>query len=248
MSEVEKIGPEAERETQAIAVRKPAVVEVTEAGYLQAKDIEGRYRIAKALFDSKMVPKSYENPHMVFAGMEYAVELGLRPFQGLRNIAIINGNPCIWGELPLALARRTGELESIEEFLIDKDYNRISFANKNLHAQHWGAVCQIKRKGQPMVEAFFTIEDADRAKLTKRSRETPWDTYPKVMLVRRARSQALKTSFADALAGIAIAEYDHNYLPDGPESRDVSNYGEGNPDTAKELNGLFHDQNPTATQ
>lgn len=233
---------EVKQETKAIEPKKAAVVEVTETGYLQAKDIEGRYRIAKALFDSKMVPKSYENPHMVFAGMEYAVELGLRPFQGLRNICMINGNPSIWGELPLALARRTGELESIEEFLIDKEYNRISFANKNLNAPHWAAVCQIKRKNQPMVEAFFTIEDAKTAGLLSRKNTTPWDTYPKVMITRRARSQALKTAFADALAGTSIAEYDHNWLPDGPNSRDVTQSGQELGNKANEINELFQDQ------
>lgn len=234
---------ETKTETRAVAS-----VEVNEAGYLQAKNIEGRYRIAKALYDSKMVPKSYENPHMVFAGLEFAIELGLRPFQGLRNIAMINGSPSIYGELPLALARKTGELESIEEFLIDAEYNRICLANKNLNAKHWGAICQIKRKNQPMVEAFFTMDDAKTAGLLGRSRTTPWETYPKIMLARRARSQALKTAFADALAGIGIAEHDHNFLPDGVEAREVTQFGEVKNNVASELNGLFHDDQVQASE
>jgi hypothetical protein len=233
---------ETKTETKAVATRAAAVVEVSESGYLQAKDIEGRFRMAKALFDSKMVPKGYESPQQTFAAMEFAIELGLRPFSGLRNIAMVNNSPSIWGELPLALARQTKELESIEEFLIDKEYNRICFANKNLNAQAWAAVCQIKRKGQPMVEAFFSLDDAKTAGLLSRQKTTPWDTYPKIMLTRRARSTALKTAFADALAGIAIAEYDNNYLPEGPESRDVTFHGEQKNDAAEELNGLFSEQ------
>lgn len=234
-------------DTKNEIVKKPAHVGVSESGYLQATDIEGRFRIARTLFESKMVPKSYTDAYQTLAGMEFAIELGLKPFQGLRNIAMINGNPTIWGELPLALARKTGELESIEEFLIDKQYNRISLANKNLDAPHWGAICQIKRKNNPMTEAFFTMDDAQRAGLLSRA-SSPWVTYPKIMLARRARSQALKTAFADALAGTAIAEYDHNYLPDGPEARDVTRQGVVESNTAHELNSLFDEEPVHVTQ
>ena len=230
-------------EVKAIVERKMPVVEVTEQGYLQAKDIEGRFRIAQALFGSGMIPKSYKNVQQVFAGCEYAIELGLKPFQGLRNIAMINGQPNLWGDLPLGLARRTGELESIEEFIIDKDYNRLSFENKNINALHWGAVCFIKRKGQPKVEAFFTMDDAKTAGLL--SRDNVWQTYPKIMLARRARSQALKTAFADALAGISIAEYEHNFLPEGPEVRNVGPNGVDIKNTAGELNNMFQDDQPS---
>lgn len=210
-------------------------VEVTEQGFVSATTIEGQFRIARALFQSKMIPKSYDTAEKVWVGMQYAVELGLKPFQGLRNIAVVNGQPSIWGELPLGLAFKTGELESIQEFLIDKEYNRLSLANKNLHHDAWAAICVIKRKGMPEVETFFSMDDADHAGLLERN--SPWRTYPKIMLTRRARSQALKTTFADAISG-AIAEFDFNYIPND-EARDVTRQGEIVENKADKLNKIF---------
>lgn len=211
-------------------------VEVTDEGYLAAKNMEGQIRIAKALFVSKMVPKSYDSVEKVWVGMQYAVELGLKPFQGLRNIAIINGQPSIFGELPLGLAIKTGELESIEEFLIDKEYNRITFANKNLHVDPWAAISIIKRKLMQSVECFFSMDEAKDAGLL--GKNSPWQTYPKIMLMRRARSQALKIAFPDALSGSTIAEYTYNYIPD-QESRDVTHQGEVIENKNQKLNQLF---------
>lgn len=212
------------------------LVEVSDEGYLAAKTMEGQIRIARAVFASKMVPKSYDTPEKVWVGMQYAIELGLKPIQGLRNIAIINGNPALHGELPLGLAIKTGEVEEIEEFLIDRDYNRICFQNKNLHVEPWAGVSFIKRKKMPRVEAFFSMDEAKDAGLLDKN--SPWRTYPKIMLMRRARSQALKTAFPDAIAGCAIAEYDYNYIPD-QEARDVTYKGEIVEKSADKLNAIF---------
>jgi len=224
---------------EQIETKTKAMVEVSEEGFLRAKDIDGQMRICSAMISSKMVPRSYETASQVLIGMQYALEMGLKPLQGLRNIAVINGNPSIWGELPLALARRTGELEYVNEFLIDAEYNKICLENKNLGVKAWAGVCKLKRKNEPEVEAFFSMDDAKTAGLLSRQKTTPWDTYPKIMLIRRARSQALKTAFPDSLSAISIAEYDVNYIPDGAEIKDVTFKGETKADTAKELNQLF---------
>lgn len=232
--------PETVQEATKVPAKAQAprpVVEVTEDGYLRAKDLEGKLRIANGLFKSGMVPKGYDTPEKVFAAMEFAQELGLKPFSGIRYIAMINGMPSIWGDLPLALARQTGELEGIEEFVFDKDYKRICFDNKNLNAEAWGAVCFIKRKSQPVVEGSFTMDDAQNAKLL--GKETPWKTYPKIMLTRRARSMALKTAFGDALSSIPIAEYDYNTMPQAGEMREVTHQGTKIVNKAQELNQLF---------
>jgi hypothetical protein len=208
---------------------------VTEDGFLKAQDLEGRFRIADALFKSKMIPKSYENPLQVMAAMEFAVELGLKPFQGLRNIAMIQGQPSIFGELPLGLAIKSGQLESITEFVFDIDYNEICFKNKNLNAKPWGGYCKIRRKGVGEGEAFFTMLEAQEAGLL--GRNNPWKTYPKIMLQRRARSQVLKTLFPDMLSGVNIAESDFNYIPDEGGIKDVTRSGELS--SAKQLENLF---------
>jgi hypothetical protein len=201
---------------------------VTESGLLEAQDIDGKYKLAEVLFKSGMIPKSYENPMQVMVAMQFAQELGLMPFHGIRNIAMINGNPSIWGELPLALAIKTGKLQSIEEFIFDKDYNKICFDNKNLNAEVYGAVTRIVHKEIGSFESTFTIDDAEKAGLLNRS--PVWKSYRKIMLQRRARSFALKALFPEAIAGLPIAEYDFNYIPDVTDSaKKVNHNGEVDP-------------------
>lgn len=211
-------------EERKVSPRKGSEIVVSEQGFLQAKDLEGRFRIANAFFRAGMVPKSYKSAEAVMTGMEFALELGLRPLTGLRNIAVINGSPSIWGELPLALCQNTGKLKRISERLYDKEYNEVCFSNKNLHVKPWIAVVDLEREGYEPVQRWFSTDDAKVARLL--DKDGPWHTYHGIMLKRRARSIALKDVFADALQGLSIAELDHNLLPDGPVNlKDVTPQG-----------------------
>ena len=143
--------------------------------------------------------------------MQFALELGLKPLTALRQIAVVQGTPSLFGDLPLSLCFASGLVETINEFLVDKDGKEISVANGNTLAEAVGAVCQMRRKGDPnQIERFFTLEDAKRAGL---GNSPTWKAYPKYMLKYRARSQALKDKFPDALNGVSIAEYDFNSKP-----------------------------------
>lgn len=235
-------GPEESNNTSSEPQKTLATVEVSEAGYLIAKTIEGKFRIANAFFLAGMVPKSYKDAGSVFAGMELAVQLGLPPLVGLRHIAVINGQPSIWGELPLALCRRAGLIANIEEFVFDANYEEICFANGNLGAEVWGAVCRIMRTGsQGPHETFFTLDDAKRAGLM--GRDNVWKTYPRRMLQMRARSQNLKDTCPDALMGIAISEYDFNYLPKDVTPKNVGFDGVELVDPVEKLNQLIGGEN-----
>ena len=227
-------------EPLAVQKAKQSNVDITDDGLIKANTIEGQYRVANAMFESKMVPKSYESASQVMAGMQYAVELGLRPLSGLRNIAMINGSPSLFGELPLALCRKTGQVEWIREYIIDKDYKTIGVQNKNLDTKPWAGVCELKRKGEDWVyEGVFTLDEAKDAGLLDK-KFTPWHTYPKIMLMRRARSMVLKQAFAEALQGVQIAEYDNNYIPAEGEIADVTHRGEKREDVAKILNEIHN--------
>lgn len=224
-------------ETPVTAAPSKAVVLVNEQGYLDAADFEGRARMAGAFFRSGMVPKSYKSAEQVFVGMEFACQIGLPPLLGLRNIAVINGMPSLWGDLPLGLCMKTGELEVFEEFFFDKDYETISFQNKNLNKEIFGALCRVGRN-RSLIETWFTIKDAETAGLLKK--EGTWQTYRRRMLQMRARSQALKDNFPDVLSGVSIAEYDFNYLPDAREVQETdirtNHKGEKHIDPAAEIN------------
>lgn len=238
-----------ETEEPRSKARLPAIM-ANESKYLEAKDLDSRYRLAQAFYKSGMVPKGYKDAASVFAGMELALELNLRPFTALKNIAVINGSPAIWGDLPLALVRRSGKLEKIFEFVFDKDYKRICFDNKNLHVEAYGAVCRTWAKGatpEDYTETVFTLDDAKRAGLL--GRDNVWKTYPRRMLQMRARSQNLKDTNSEVLLGLDIAEYDHNFLPMKdvtPEGRVMRN-GTVQIDTAAEINKTLGDD-PTKTK
>jgi hypothetical protein len=202
---------EAKHEEKKPEPRDRALVETNERGLLEAKTIEGQYRIAQYYVKSGMLPQQYKSPEMVITGIQYAKELGLAGLVGLRQISVINGTPSIWGDLPAALVKKSGKLEYMKEYIIDKDSKEICLKNKNLSAEPFGAVCEVKRKGEKEpVERYFTIEDAKKANLLGKKN---YQEYLKTMLKYRARSMALKDCFPDMLNGISITEYDYHSIP-----------------------------------
>lgn len=211
--------------SQTKQTRELAVVEVDNRGLLVGGTIEGEYRICQYLAKSGMMPKQYTTPEKIMAGRQFARELGLPGLIAMRQIAVIEGTPSMFGDLPLAVVRRSGLLERIREYLIDKDGKEISRANGNLSAVFHGAVCEVKRQGCDPVEFVFTLDDAERAGLhipdeelekagkaewANKYKYRPWYKYKKLMLKYRTRSMALKDQFGDVLNGMSIGEYDHH--------------------------------------
>ena len=189
-------------------------------GIVTPDTVEQQFRLAKMYIASRVLPERFKTPEQVVAAMHYAAEhFPTTTITALRQIAVINGTPCMFGDLPLALVQRSPVFVSKRDFLIDKDGNEISYTNKNLTAEVWGAVCITKRK-TPTGEVdehttVFTYTDADLAGLSGKG---VWKAYPKRMLQMRARSQNLKDNFADCLNGAGIAEYDANGMAELPDS------------------------------
>lgn len=170
-------------------------------------DVDQAYRLAQAIARSGMTPKAYSNdPDKVFVGILAGAEVGLAPFQALQSIAVINGNPSIWGDGALALVQASGLLEDIEE---TDDGNT--------------ATCRVVRKGKPTpVTHTFSMEDAKKAGLAGKA--GPWTQYPKRMRQMRARSWALRDAFPDVLKGLHIAEEvrDRPEQPEAPQTMRLS--------------------------
>lgn len=180
-----------------------------ENGLLVPANFEDQYRLAKCYIESKLLPKSFDTPEKVITGLQFVRELGLKaPLAALRGVAVINGTPSLFGDLPLALVKASDLILSMDEFLVDKESRRISLENKNLTAEPFAAVCHTVRKPNIVVTTVFTIEDAKKAGLLGKG---VWVSYPKRMMQMRARGLNLKDNFPDVLAGMAVAEYDFNY-------------------------------------
>jgi len=165
---------------------------------------------AKLVASSELCPKEYRGkPEAVLVAVQMGSELGIPPMQALQNIAVINGKPCMYGDLVLGLVKASGLLEYIDERDPEEALKK---------AEGW---CEVKRKGEPKpVARTFSMEAADRAGLIKRSKgnygDGPWITYPGRMLLFRARSWALRDVFPDVLKGLQVREEVEDY-PAGPE-------------------------------
>jgi len=199
---------------QQVVQLVPKVIETNESQGLDLKDQNQLVRFIGQLIKAKALPKHLSSESEVLSAWNFASQLKLPPQVSLKNIAVINGSPSLFGDLPLALVQRHIDFISYEEFCIDKEYNKICFENKNLDADIFGGVVFFERRGSPKQSFSFTIADANRAGLiSKAGNGMPWRTYPQIMVVRRARIIGIKALFADALTGATIAE-DFGRAPD----------------------------------
>ncbi len=224
------------QENKSVATVEP--IKANELGAVVGSDNREIMRVIMQLFKSGALPAWYKTPEQVFLCWNLAASLGLRPQPALQNICMINGSPYLFGDLPMTLARMTGELLDCKVFVCDADYKEIGFENKNVNAEPFAGFCIISRKGREKKTFAFSVEDAKAAGLWNK-KSSPWITYPKIMLMRRALGTALKFEFADALKGSMIAEYDANHLPD---MKDVV---DSRKDPAAELNKKFLEMEKT---
>lgn len=164
----------------------------TSGGFdLQPRDMDQAMRLAEMLANSGMVPKQYiSNPQGTLVAMMMGNEIGLNPLQSLQNIAVINGKPSIYADALLALVQNHPKFGGHEETLDEKTMT---------------AYCTVWRKGDDKKHTVsFSQADAQQAGLW--GKQGPWATYPKRMLMWRARGYALRDKFADALGGLITAE------------------------------------------
>lgn len=238
--------PEEKKEIE-VPKKSVSAIPVNKDGQLEPQNSSQLASLALQMLKGGMVPKGYNTVEKIITAWNLAASLKLAPALAIRNIAVIEGSPSLFGDLPLALVQRSGELVFFEEFLFDAQYKKLSFENKNLDVEVYGAVCIMQRKGQEKHSFSFTVEDAKTAGLWNRKSQSgglmPWSAYPKVMLIRRARSMAIKSEFAHVLSGAAITEYDLNELPD---MRDVSDLQSES--GAAKLNKVFEQGAPSGSQ
>lgn len=155
--------------------------------------------LSNVLATSDIVPKDLRTkPANVMLVLMFGQEIGITAAQALQNVMVVNGRPSLWGDAVMGLVLASSVYEdSSDSFDPNKDGGTATF--------------RAKRKGKDWVVRTFSMADAAKAKLDKK--EGPWQEYPKRMLFHRARSWALRDSFADVLKGLRYYE----------EERDVVN-------------------------
>jgi len=160
----------------------------------QINSLKDAMDYAKLISDSDLAPKDYKGkPGNVLIAMQYGSEIGLLPMQAIQNIAVINGRPSIWGDALIALVQNHPLCEYIKEPEVENNV----------------AYCHVKRRGEELHTAKFSVEDAKKAGLW--GKQGPWSNYPNRMLQMRARAFALRDKFSDVLKGLAMREEVEDY-------------------------------------
>lgn len=144
---------------------------------------------------SGMVPNDYRGkPDAIFIAWQMGLNLGITDcITALQNISVINGRPCVWGDMMLALCKgRAAFMEDSHREWWEGEGDKLT------------AYVSVRRRGGETQTRAFSVTDAKQAKLWGKA--GPWQQYPKRMLQMRARAFALRDVFPDLLAGMGMAE------------------------------------------
>ena len=177
--------------------------------YLEPKSIAAVREIASLIASAEWAPSAYRDIEgeydvaKIALAIMHGAAVGLGPFAAVQSIAVIDGLPAIWGDGALALVEHSGLIEDrCEDYVIDDE-------------EGLTAICTMRRRQRPTpIIGRFSTAMADHARLTQK--EGPWQSYPRRMLMMRARSWALRDGFADVLRGLAIREEVEDYADSVP--------------------------------
>ena len=165
------------------------------------QSLEMSRQLAYKLCSTQMVPKIYQmagkNSDQAQLAAEsgavaimWGCEIGLQPLQALQNVAVINGNPTLWGDALVAIVKGSGQCEVLTTHYDNETQT---------------ATCTTQRKGEPEETRTFSWAEAEKAGLTTK-KESIYQKYAKRMLMARARSYVLRDVYADLLKGFEVRE------------------------------------------
>lgn len=166
-------------------------------------EFDGRWKLAQVFADAGIVPPGYAdkengpiNVAKVFVALQYAAELGLSPFIGIQNIAIIHNRPFLEVEARYALAMSVGVIE-----------DHWTESTGSIEGQNLIVKAFVKRRGWPRVfEGSFSYADARTGQLI--GKKGPWQTYPRDMVEYRARGRAVNLAAPELFAGLPTTRED----------------------------------------
>jgi hypothetical protein len=195
-----------ENEKPVAVAPKAALTAGGQVAAIIPNSFESCFRMAQVIHAAKMAPASLDSVEKITIAIMHGLEVGLTPMAAIQSIAVINGQPTIFGDGMLALVRASGLLEEIiEDVEVDDE------------GQPTIATCRIKRRGESQwAVSSFTRVEAIRAGLW--GKRGPWEGYKARMLKMRARSWALRDKFADILKGLHSAEEVMDITPSGSAS------------------------------
>ena len=110
------------------------------------------------------------------------LEIGVAPFQAMRGLHIIDGQPTLSAGLIGGLVKRSGKYDYLPKTWTDTE-----------------CVLEWYQDGEVVGESSFTMADAERAKLLRAG--SGWTKFPKAMLQARALTQGARMYCPDVFGG-----------------------------------------------
>ena len=179
-------------------------VDFESTGGLMPRNLDEVWRMCNFLAQADTTPKAFKGKAGdILLAIQKGAELGLSPVASLSAFAVIHGNLTIFGDGLLVVVLSQPDL--------DPNYPK-EWIEGEPFKDDWTAICEIKR-GKRVVRASFSYAEAQMAGLLEKesigrdgkryARQSAWLTYPRRMLVWRARGFAARDAFADRFVGVA---------------------------------------------
>lgn len=149
-------------------------------------------------------------------------ELGLSPFESMKNLYLVNGK----------LAIQSNALSALVKSNPKYDYKVDSITNEECKITFFEV---IGDKKEPLGTSEFTFKDAAKAGLVNKDN---WKSYPRNMLFARALANGVRFYCPDAACGWLVTEEAEDILPENRRetititaSGEVVNNGESKEET-----------------
>ena len=178
-------------------------ITMTVGGGAVLANLGDAWTIATAVKNAGMAPRGLDTPAKVLVALMAGAEVGLPPMATLKFTMVVNGIPTLYGDGPISLVLRSGQLKAQRSGVEGEGDDRFAWY-------------EAERKGvEGVTRSEYSVADAKRAKLW--GKQGPWTTNPDRMQFFRARAFVLRDVFGDILGGFRIFEEVQDYADLAPE-------------------------------
>lgn len=176
---------------------EPQAVKVVQASFGDSSSFELAQRMAKALSQSTLIPKDYQNnlPNCLVA-INMAARMRTEPLIVMQNLYVVHGRPTWKAEFLIATAKTSGLFSNFR-------YSFVGEEGKDSYGCFCTAVCNST--GEVLEGTKITIAMAKAEGWYSRS-GSKWQTMPEQMLRYRAASFFVRAYAPELSLGLATRE------------------------------------------
>lgn len=160
---------------------------------LVLRTLEDMKLAAETFINSRLVPKHFDSGAKIIVALQAGAELGLKPWQSLQSLHVVNGVIGIKSSVIGGLIRQSGKNKYLKQYYEGKK-----------GADDYRAVVKSQRTDDTTEHiSEFSVDDAKEAELWGKDN---WRHYPTDMLMWRALSRHGRAYYGDVLAGFYTVE------------------------------------------